>query len=109
MNIEQEETLDLKNHQLTDLQIKNCLKKVVESVTDDCKQFLISREWWKPSHTKFQLYIDNHFPGTHLVAHPDVLSCIDLLKLDTVQIPDKRYIMHPMKDSQCHTNCYELF
>lgn len=93
---------------INEKQIKDILDNKLESPLDqDRIRFLKTRPWWNDIHNKFQLIIDEIFPGTHLVA--SLKDTIDLLKIDTIQIPNNNYTLQQMRPSRCHDNVFELY
>jgi hypothetical protein len=73
-------------------------------------QWLKSRKWWTDDHTKFQKYIEIHFPGTHLVAVPYKSSIDALNNVNVIHIPtDDNYQIKKMESSQCHDNVGILY
>lgn len=104
-----DEILDFKKQQITEQQIKECLKSVKEVVSEERKTWLRSRTWWNVFHADFQSYLEKTYSGTHLVSHPNPLSISDMLCLNTVHIPSEQCIIMPMQISACHDNCYELY
>jgi hypothetical protein len=102
-----ETNLNFAKHSISDNQIKLILK-TVDNVSPDQIDWLESKDYWWDLHTKFQQYIDKYFYGTHIVAMP--YDSPDIIRnLNKIQIPDSKYQVLPMNDSECHDNVIKLF
>lgn len=71
--------------------------------------FLRGKTWWNHIHSKFQSYIDEKFPGTHLVAMPCVDSVDTIMKSNKIFIPGDNIKLYPMERGDCHNNVRMMF
>jgi hypothetical protein len=84
------------------------LNKLKEKPDENKIEFLTSQIYWSDIHTKFQKYLSNLVPSTHLVADIDDIASI-LLGTGKLRIVKDNVILNKMKKSNCHDNCAKLF
>jgi len=93
-------------------QLKYVLNKLREKPDENRVKFLTSRDWWSSIHTKFQKYLTNLVPATHLVSLPegDTKDIKSILSgKGNLRVSKDDIILNKMNTNQCHENTATLF
>ena len=87
--------LDLRKWNITDDRIDHILSQITEPINYEYVNELRNNPWWIGIHSDFQKFLNKKFPRTYLVPLFNPLSALDLMSVDTVQIPCAEYTVTP--------------
>ena len=83
-----------------------------ENANEETIEFLKSRPWWSNYYDRLQAYLEPMFPGTHVVAVPNIDQTEQLFYLKPVSVTSEDVIslkgQRGMKEGDCHFNVLKL-
>lgn len=76
---------------------------VKETISEERKNVIKSREYWCGLHDELMKYLEKYFPGTFLIVVAGIECVIDIISINEIQIPNDNYIVS-MGSNTCDVN-----